>query len=35
MDRNVMAGFRWLSARQIEGPQFKVDTFQIDLVTRF
>lgn len=35
LDRNVMAGFRWLSARQIEGPQFKVDTFQIDLVTRF
>ena len=31
----TMAGFRWLSARQIEGPQFKVDTFQIDLITRF
>ena len=35
LDRNVMAGFRWLSARQIEGPQFKVDTLQIDLITRF
>ena len=35
LDRNVALGFRWLSARQIEGPQFKIDTIQLDLTTRF
>lgn len=35
LERNVSLGSRWLSARQVEGPRFAVDTFQVDVNVRF
>jgi len=35
LDRNLAFGARWMSANRIEGPQYRVNTFQIDLTTRF
>ena len=35
LDRNIALGARWMSANRIEGAQYRVNTFQIDLTTRF
>ncbi len=35
LNRNLALGGRWMSANRIEGAQYRVNTFQIDLTTRF
>jgi hypothetical protein len=35
LNRNVAFGARWMSANRIEGAQYRVNTFQFDLTTRF
>ena len=35
LDRNLAFGARWMSANRIEGATYRVNTFQIDLTTRF
>lgn len=35
LNRNLALGGRWMSANRIEGATYRVNTFQIDLTTRF